>query len=67
MAVKRTFSEVAPSQVESLSQKEDAGDRAQRLRNTGLIRVQLRKIGFWPDNRGTLGISSYHAMEVAWD
>ena len=68
MALKRPFSAVAPSQDDvAPSQAEDAGDRARRLRNTGLIRVQLRKIGFWPDNRGTLGISSYHAMEVTWD
>ena len=46
---------------------EDAGDRAQKMRKTGLVRIPLDKIGFCPDNRGGLGISPYHAHEVAWD
>ena len=46
---------------------EDAGDRAQKKRKAGLMRVPLEKIGFWPGNRGGLGISPYHVHEVAWD
>ena len=32
----------------------------------GLVHIPLEKIGFWPSNRGGLGISSYHVHEVAW-
>ena len=46
---------------------EDAGDRAQRQRRPGLVRIPLDKIGFWPGNRGGLGISAHHVHEVAWD
>ena len=31
------------------------------------VRVDLDKIGFWPHNRGGLGISPYHVHEVAQD
>ena len=46
---------------------EDASDRAQRHRKHGLVRIRLELIGFWPDNRGGLGISPYHVHDVAWD
>ena len=59
----------APSQAMSGSQpSQDPGDRAQMLRKGGsLIRIPLHKIGFWPGNRGGLGISPHIAMEVTWD
>ena len=31
------------------------------------MRVPLEKIGFWPGNRGGLGLSPYHVHGVAWD
>ena len=46
---------------------EYAGDRAQKKRKDGLVRISLDKIGFWPSNRGGLGISPYHMHEVAND
>ena len=33
----------------------------------GSVRIPLDQIGFWPGNRGGLGISPYHVHEVAWD
>jgi hypothetical protein len=45
----------------------DAGDRAQKHRKSGLVRVSLDQIAFWPGNRGNLGLSPYHIHEVAWD
>ena len=33
----------------------------------GCVRIPLDQIGFWPGNRGALGISSHHVHEVAWD
>ena len=46
---------------------EDAGDRAQKQRKPGMVRMPLNKIGFWPPNRGGMGVSTYHVHEVAWD
>ena len=46
---------------------EDAGDRVQKHRKPGLVRIPLDKIGFWPGNRGGLGVASHHVHEVAWD
>ena len=46
---------------------EDAGDRAQKRRRVGFVRIPLDKIGFDPRNRGGIGCSGYHAHEVAWD
>ena len=46
---------------------DDAGDRAQKHLKPGLVRIPLDQIGFWPGNRGGLGISSHHRHEVAWD
>ena len=46
---------------------EDAGDRAQKLRKQGLVRIPLDKIGFWPSNRGGAALSSHHLHEVTWD
>ena len=60
--MKRPFDMVAPSQ-----DLEDAGDGAQKRRKPGLVRIGLDEIGFWPDNRGGLGLSPYHAHEVAHD
>ena len=53
----------APSQ-DSL---EDAGDRAQKRRKMGQMRISLDRIGFWDANRGGLGLSSDHVHEMAWD
>ena len=61
--MKRQQDVAAPSQ----EQLEDAGDRAQKRRKQGMVRIPLDKIGFWPDNRGGLGMSSHHLHEVAWD
>ena len=35
-------------------------------REEGLLRKHAEDFGFHQDNRGTLGISSHHAHEVAW-
>ena len=45
----------------------DAGDRARTHRKPGYVRVDVDKIGFWPGNRGGMGINPYHVHEVAWD
>jgi len=54
-------------QLVARSQVEDAGDRAMTYRKAEQFRVQLKEIGFWPNNRGRLGISSQHCHAVAWD
>ena len=46
---------------------EDAGDRAQKHRKPGSVRICLDEIGFWPNNRGGMGLCSHHIHEVAWD
>ena len=66
-SMKRPFTDVAPSQEQLRTKLTDAGDRAQNFRGPGLVRVGLGEIGFWDGNRGFLGISSYHAMEVVQD
>ena len=45
----------------------DPGDRAMKLRRQGMERIQLDQIGFYPDNRGGMGISPHHVHEVAHD
>ena len=45
----------------------DPGDRAQLHRLPGLCRVQLECLGFWPDNRGQVGIAPHHVHEVTHD
>ena len=45
---------------------EDAADRAQKFRKAHLMRVPLDQIGFWPNNRGGLGIAPFHSHEIAW-
>ena len=45
---------------------EDAADRAQKCRGLQLMRVHLDQIGFWPNNRGGLGIAPFHCHEIAW-
>ena len=46
---------------------EDAGDKAQHHHMPGSARISLDRIGYWPGNRGGLGISSHHVHEVAHD
>jgi hypothetical protein len=46
---------------------EDDSDRAQKKRKPGLCRIPLDRIGYWPNNRGGLGVSNYHVHEVAHD
>ena len=46
---------------------EDAADRAERKRNYGTTRVEAKKIGFWPGNRGGTGINSRHVHDIAKD
>ena len=38
-----------------------------KKRKQGCMRIPLDRIGFWPGDRGGLGISSHHMHEVAWD
>ena len=45
---------------------ESDSDRAQRHRKLGLFLIPVCRMGFLPCNRGSLGISSHHAHEVAW-
>ena len=45
----------------------DPSDRAQSKRKYGERRIPLEQLGFWPGNRGTLGISGHHVHEVAYD
>ena len=45
-----------------------AVDRAEKHRcKCGVIRVRVGRMGFLPNNRGGMGMSSYHAHEVAAD
>ena len=46
---------------------EDAADRAERHRKHAQQRVNLRQVGFWPKNRGGVGVSSTHIHEVCSD
>ena len=46
---------------------EDAVDRAMRKRKLGSQRIDLDRIGFWPDNKGGAGVSSRHIHEIAED
>ena len=46
---------------------EDAVDRAMRYRQFDKSRVPLKLIGFWPGNRGGVGISSNQVHEVCKD
>ena len=46
---------------------EGASDRALKYRRTGLLRIQLEKLGFRPENRYWLGLSPPHVHDVAWD
>ena len=47
---------------------EDAADRAMRKRKLGdNARIDLDRIGFWPDNKDGIGVSSRHIHEIAED
>ncbi len=46
---------------------QDASDRAAKHRCVGLRRIPLEQLGFWPGNRGGLGVAGYHSHEVAQD
>ena len=46
---------------------EDAVDRAMRYRNFDKSRVDFSSIGFWPGNRGGVGISSKQVHNVCED
>ena len=46
---------------------QDAADRAFSKRKHGTERVLVKKIGFWPGNRGGLGINPAHVHGVAED
>ena len=45
----------------------DASDRAHKMRRMGLVRIPLEQLGFWPQNRGGVGVISNHVHEVAHD
>ena len=55
---------MAKRSVEHLN--DDPLDRALSHREVGLERHSLAELGFHPNNRGQLGISSTHVHEVAW-
>ena len=47
---------------------EDVVDRAMRKRKLGdNARIDLDRIGFWPDNKDGIGVSSRHIHEIAED
>ena len=46
---------------------DDAGDRAHSHQKQGLVRIPLSHIGFWPGNRGGIGVCAFHVHEVAHD
>ena len=46
---------------------EDAANRAERKRKHATIRVPLNQIGFYPANRGGVGVSSTHIHENCAD
>ena len=45
----------------------DPADRGRTFRMQGLERIPLHLIGFWPPNRGGVGILGHHVHEVAND
>ena len=61
--MKRKFDQ-AHSQANSTI---DASDRAASYKVPGERRIPLHQIGFWPGNRGGLGLSPPHVHEVAHD
>ena len=46
---------------------EDAVDRAMRYRRMDKTRIDLGEIGFWPGNRGGVGINSIQVHRVCED
>ena len=57
----------AESRLRSLASLTDPSDRAEAFRAPGNVRIPLKSIGFWPNNRGGAGISLHHVHEVAHD
>ena len=46
---------------------DDAGDRAYSHQKQGLVRIPLPHLGFWPGDRGGIGVCAFHVHEVAHD
>ena len=42
-------------------------DRGERFRVEGIQRIPAKKLGFLPENRGSLGITPFHAHEICND
>ena len=59
-----SVSEPRWSNFVSFGEVEDAVDRAMRHRRMDKVRVVLKEIGFWPGNRGGVGINSPHVHDV---
>ena len=53
MAAKREFAELS-----------DPLDRAMTYREPVAVRTKLDDIGFFPENRGNLGLGAFHVHEV---
>ena len=53
MAAKREFAELS-----------DPLDRAMTYREPVAVRTKLDDIGFFPENRGNLGLGTFHVHEV---
>jgi len=53
--------------IPDASDRLDHADRANQHRQSGLLRIHLKKIGFWPGNRSGMGILPVHVHEVVHD
>jgi hypothetical protein len=69
MANKRLASDAFPDVDERFHgiPIEDAGDRAAKHKGSLTSRIPLGLIGFYPGNRGGLGMDCYHVHQVAFD
>ena len=52
------------AQKREFAEDSDPLDRAMMYREEGLVRKKLDDIGFIPENRGNLGLGTYHVHEV---
>ena len=58
---------VVIGQAHGQKRQMELADRAQKKRKPGYVRIPLDKIGFWPANRGNIGVLPQHVREVEWD
>ena len=65
--LKQQIAEVNVVVADPVVEVEDAVDRAMRHRHLEATRISFRRIGFWPGNRGGVGINTRQVHHVAGD